>query len=138
LPGTIISLGIAMMCFSCVGFAVTSLVPTAEAALPIAYGTFLPLSFVSDVFFPSDTSPAWLRHVASVFPIRPLAEILAATTSPTAHGAGLHWVEMATLVMWTAGAAALLTMFRWEPFRPSRRPRRVGRLRRARTQGDAQ
>lgn len=54
------------------------LVPTAEAALPIAYGTFLPLSFVSDVFFPSDTSLSWLQHLAGAFPLRPLSRALAA------------------------------------------------------------
>jgi ABC-2 type transport system permease protein len=125
LPGTVVSIGIAMLCLSCVGFAVTSLVPTAEAALPVAYGTFLPLSFVSDVFFPSDTSPSWLRHLAAAFPVRPLAEILAANTSPSVHGYGFHWPELGVLAAWTVGAAAMLQLFRWEPSRPRRRSRHV-------------
>jgi uncharacterized membrane protein YdcZ (DUF606 family) len=42
-------LGIA--CFFLIGAAVTTVVPKTETALPIAFGTMLPLAFISDVFF---------------------------------------------------------------------------------------
>ena len=117
LPGTLLLIVVGMVCFSCVGLALTPLIPTPEAAIPIAYGTMLPLAFISDVFFPSDTSPAWLQHVASVFPLRPLARALADNMTPHATGSGFHWVALGTMAAWTVGAAVLLVFFRWEPTR---------------------
>lgn len=126
LPGTIVSIALGMACFSCVGLAITPLVPTAEAALPIAYGTFLPLSFVSDVFFPSDTSPQWLQQLAGVFPVRPLARALGTNTAPDAQGWGFHWGALGVLAAWTAAAAVALHFFEWEPTRSARQWRSRG------------
>lgn len=123
LPGTLVFIVAGMGCFSCLGLALTPLVPTPDAALPIAYGTMLPLSFVSDVFFPSDTSPSWLQHLASAFPLRPLARALAANLTPHATGLGFHWLELGTLAAWTSGAAVMLLFFRWEPARSGERRR---------------
>jgi ABC-type multidrug transport system permease subunit len=120
LPGTVVSITLGMACFSSIGLAITPLVRTAEAALPIAYGTFLPLSFVSDIFFPSDTSPLWLQHVAGVFPLRPLARALAANAEPNALGLGFHWGALGTMSAWTVVAVVMLHFFQWEP---SRNPR---------------
>jgi ABC-type multidrug transport system permease subunit len=119
LPGTVLAVVTAACCFCALGLAVTPTVPSADAALPIAYGTFLPLSFISDIFFPSDSSPAWLRLTASVMPLRPLARSLEANLAPGATGWGFHWAELGVLVAWTAGAALALRWFRWEPSRPS-------------------
>jgi ABC-type multidrug transport system permease subunit len=123
LPGTVVSITLGMACFSSIGLAITPLVPTAEAALPIAYGTFLPLSFVSDVFFPSDTSPSWLQHLAGVFPLRPLARALAANAEPHVPGLGFHWGALGTMSAWTAAAVVMLHFFQWEPARPPRQRR---------------
>lgn len=117
LPGTVVLVAAGMACFSCIGLAITPLVPTPDAALPIAYGTMLPLAFVSDVFFPSDTSPAWLQDLASAFPLRPLARSLEANLAPHATGLGFHWAELGVMAAWTVGAAVLLLFFRWEPTR---------------------
>lgn len=124
LPGTLVLVVAGMACFSCIALALTPLVPDADAVLPIAYGTMLPLAFVSDVFFPSDTSPAWLQHLASAFPLRPLARSLAENLTPGATGIGLHWRTLAILAAWTGGSAVMLVFFRWEPARTASRRRR--------------
>jgi ABC-2 type transport system permease protein len=116
-PGTLVTIVMAMACFACLGLALTPLVPTPEAAVPIAYGTMLPLSFISDVFFPSDTSTSWLRHFGSVFPLRPFARALADNFTPHATGSGFHWFALGTIAAWTAGGAVMLVFFRWEPAR---------------------
>ncbi|MGZ6983152.1 MAG: ABC transporter permease [Ilumatobacteraceae bacterium] len=121
MPGTVVFVAAGMACFSCIGLALTPLVPTAEAALPIAYGSILPLAFVSDVFFPSDASPSWLQRLADAFPLRPLARSLAENMTPGAHGLGFHWGALGVLAAWTAGAALALRFFRWEPARARRR-----------------
>lgn len=43
--------------------------PTSETALPVAYGTMLPLTFISDVLFSSAHAPRWLDDIASALPI---------------------------------------------------------------------
>jgi hypothetical protein len=57
------SLGI--VTFFLLGVAVTTLVPKPDTALPVAYGTMLPLAFISDVFFSSAHAPRWLHDLAS-------------------------------------------------------------------------
>jgi len=46
------------------GTAVTIAVPRTDTALPVAFGTMLPLAFVSDVFFSPLHDPRWLHDVA--------------------------------------------------------------------------
>ena len=40
-----------IVCFFLLGAAVTTVVPKTDTALPVAFGTMLPLAFISDVFF---------------------------------------------------------------------------------------
>ena len=106
--------GLGMMCFTMLGLAVSASVPSAGAALPVAYGTLLPLCFISDVFFPLDTSPRWLRTLASALPLRPLARSLEAPFAP--RYTGVNWVELGVLCAWAlAGAVLVATRFRWDP-----------------------
>lgn len=102
-------------CFTALGFAVSSFVPRPDIALTVAYGTFLPIAFVSDVFFPSTTSPQWLHDVAAAFPVAPIAKaaeqgFLAGGGWPMTTG------QLGVVLGWTAGALAFAALtFRWEP-----------------------
>jgi len=64
------------------------LVPSADAAVPIARGTMLPLCFISDVFQPIDNAPHWLRAIASAFPLRPFADVTWSRRSTRSRAAG--------------------------------------------------
>jgi len=130
LPAAILTLAVAIFCFCALGLAVTVLVPAADSALPIAWGTILPLCFISDVFQPIDNAPRWLRAIASFFPLRPFADDLERIFNPVAGSTTPSWPHLGILAAWgiVAAAFALLT-FRWEPGRkshgesPSRHPR---------------
>lgn len=74
-----------MVCFFLLGVAVTMAVPKTDAALPVAYGTMLPLAFISDVFFPSVHAPHWLYDLASAFPVAPVARAMEASFNPATH-----------------------------------------------------
>lgn len=115
-PAALVVLLLGMFCFCALGLAVTVLVPAADSALPIAWGTIMPICFISDVFMPIDNAPHWLRAVASFFPLRPLADSLETAFNPVARGATLQLHQIAVLVAWGIAAAlfALLT-FRWQP-----------------------
>src|ERR1019366_4704224 len=129
IPAALVVLALAMFCFCALGLAVTVLVPAADSALPIAWGTIMPLCFISDVFMPIDNAPHWLRATASFFPLRPFADDLETAFNPVAKGATLQLHSVAVLAAWGVAAAlfALLT-FRWQPAGSG-----VGRRRRAST-----
>ena len=102
--------------FTMLGAAVSTLVPAPDSALPVAYGTLLPLAFVSDVFFPSTSAPGWLRHLAEAFPISPLARSAELTFASPHGGWPMTNLQLGVTLGWFAAAAAVLGLaFRWEP-----------------------
>ncbi len=107
--------------------AVAALVPNGESAPAVANFTVLPVVFISDLFFPMDTAPAWLRALGSVFPVKHFALALEETFTPFVAGSGWRWDHLAVLVTWgLAGLLVAIRKFRWEPRTPggSRRRRR--------------
>lgn len=120
-PAALLTLAVAMFCFCALGLAVTALVPGADSALPIAWGTILPLCFISDVFQPIDNAPGWLQSVASFFPLRPFADDLERMFNPVTGSTGLNWDHLGVLAAWGVIAAGFaLLAFRWQPVRESR------------------
>lgn len=115
-PGALLTIAVAAFSFCALALAVTVLVPSAEAALPIAWGTMLPLCFISDVFQPIEGAPALLGTVASTLPVRPFADDLESLFNPVTGGTSVHWGHLAVVAAWGVGAAAFaLIAFRWEP-----------------------
>jgi ABC-2 type transport system permease protein len=109
----ITALGI--VAFTVTGLAVSTLVPRPETALPVAYGTMLPLAFVSDVFFPATAAPTWLRRVAAAFPVEPIAD---PAERLFARGAGWPMTagEVLVVCLWIIAAGIVTAArFRWEP-----------------------
>jgi ABC-2 type transport system permease protein len=130
LPAAVVTLLLGAGCFCALGMAVAALIPNGEAAPAVANFTVLPVAFVSDLFFPLDNAPTWLRVIGSVFPVKHFALALEATFNPFVPGAGFRWGHLAVVALW--GAAGLLVAvrkFRWEPRTPeSRRRNRRTRL----------
>ena len=69
LPAAIVTLLLGAACLASLGVAVASLVKSADQAMPVAQLTFLPISFISGIWFPLDGAPDWLIHVAHFFPL---------------------------------------------------------------------
>src|SRR5690242_4566111 len=89
LPGLLLTLVLGTAAFTTLGIGVTRFVPNAEAA-PVIINLFvLPLTFISSIWFPTDTLPKWLRDVAGIFPIKALAEGLQYVFDPRHSGAGV-------------------------------------------------
>lgn len=128
--GLAASLGLGALCFSALGLAVSGLVTRPDASLPLAYGTILPLAFVSDVFFPSTSAPAWLRDVAAAFPLSPIAKPAEAVYAPGAASWSMSATQVGVVLAWTAGALLVATVaFHWEPGRARPITTLRGRLR---------
>lgn len=118
LPGVILTLVIGGASFCALGIALTTIIPTENAAPAITNAVVLPLYFISGIFFPIDEAPGWLRTVADVFPIVHLAEALFTAFDPAADGPGIEVGHLAIVAAWgLAGLVVAVRFFRWTPRR---------------------
>src|SRR4029077_21066200 len=69
LPGVVVTAVVGSITFCCLGYALSTVIHSADAAQPMVQAIMLPLYFVSGVFIPNVNLPSWLRHVAEVFPV---------------------------------------------------------------------
>lgn len=108
-----VMLAVGSAAFCLLGFAVTALIPNADAAAPIVNATILPLLFLSGVFIPiGDNAPGWIVWVGRVFPVRHFADGMQAGYLGTAF----RWSDVLVVTLWgAAGLAFALRYFSWEP-----------------------
>ncbi|CAN5411466.1 ABC transporter permease [soil metagenome] len=118
IPAIIVTLIVGAAAFSCLGFALTALIPNEEAGPPITNFTVLPLYFLSGVFIPETEIPDGVLHVANVFPIRPFFECLLTGFDPSTTGAGFEFGHLAVVAAWgVAGLLIAAKTFSWAPRR---------------------
>jgi ABC-2 type transport system permease protein len=102
--------------FCCLGYALTSIIRTEDAALPAAMALTLPLYFISGVFVAVTVLPHWLADVGEIFPVRHLANALLIAYNPHTTGLGFAGRDLLIVAAW--GAAGLLIAvrtFNWLP-----------------------
>jgi ABC-2 type transport system permease protein len=99
--------------FCALGFAITAVIPNADAAAPMVNATILPLLFLSGVFIPiGDNAPAWITWVARIFPVKHFADGIQAGFLGTAFS----WNDVLIVGVWGIAALLLaLRFFSWEP-----------------------
>ena len=83
LPAAIVTLLLGAACLlAALGLAVASLVRNADQAGPVAQLTFLPLSFISGIWYPLDGAPDWViddrAHLPALPPGRGVRRVLRA------------------------------------------------------------
>lgn len=105
---------------SLLGIAYTRLIPNSNSAAPIIQVPLLVLQFISGVYFQYDQIPGWLQVIASVFPLKWMAQGFRYVFLPKWVGArdyGGEWhLERVLLVLavWTAASAGMAVLFfRW-------------------------
>ncbi|HZP96212.1 MAG TPA: ABC transporter permease [Candidatus Limnocylindria bacterium] len=98
------------MLFLSLGFAVTGLVATENAAAPVTQLVTLPQMFLSGVFFSRDAAPAFLKPIADVLPLTYLNDAL---RSVSTGGAGLGDIgpQILGLVAWIVVSFVLAFRF---------------------------
>ena len=108
------ALGVAS--FTTLGMAISTFVPRTDTALPVAYGTILPLAFLSNVFFPATTAPTWLQHLADGFPLSPIAKASERAFSNGSNAWPMTQGQLSVVLAWIGGAALVTAIgFRWQP-----------------------
>jgi len=116
LPAAIVTLLLGAVCLASLGIAVASLVKSADQAMPVAQLTFLPVSFISGIWFPLDGAPDWLVKVSHFFPLSHIVNAFGSCFVPGAAGSQFHGNDLFALVIWTAvGLFIAVRRFRWEP-----------------------
>lgn len=118
LPAFLLALAVGAAVFAVLGFAVTAVVPNADASPAVVNGVILPILFISDIFFGPETSPEWLTRIADLFPVRHFAQALLTPFNPFATGSAFEWGHLAVMAAWgTGGLLFALRYFSWQPRR---------------------
>ena len=109
----VIVLVVGSLSFSALGFAVTGIIPNAEAAPAIVNATILPLLFLSGVFIPlGSNSPAWIIWIGRIFPVRHFA----LSMESGFLGTTFNWNDVLWVTIWgVAGFVLARRFFTWEP-----------------------
>jgi len=117
LPAFVISLAIGAAAFSCLGLAITTFIPNADAAPAVVNASILPLLFISDVFIRlEDGGPGWLDFVGDLFPVKHLSLALQTAFNPFETGSGFEPAHLGILALWgLVGALVAARRFSWEP-----------------------
>ncbi|HUY43567.1 MAG TPA: ABC transporter permease [Acidimicrobiales bacterium] len=99
--------------FSALGFAITVVIPNAEAAPAVVNATIMPLLFLSGVFIPLGVNaPSWILWVARIFPVRHFANAM----QTGFLGTSFDWVDVLIVAAWgLAGLMFAVRKFNWEP-----------------------
>lgn len=115
-PALLVTLLFGAFTFSCLGFALTALIPSEDAAPAITNVAVLPLYFLSGVFIPDSEIPDGVLDFASIFPIRNFFQAIFTAFDPATTGAGFEWGHLGVVALWgVAGLALAARFFRWAP-----------------------
>jgi ABC-2 type transport system permease protein len=116
LPGIAVTAIVGSITFCVLGYALSTVIHSEDAAQPMVQAIMLPLYFISGIFVPNIHLPSWLKHVAQVFPVEHLADGLHRAYAPNVHGIGIVWSDIGVMALWAAvGLAIALWRFSWLP-----------------------
>jgi ABC-2 type transport system permease protein len=122
LPAAVVTLLLSAATLAALGIAVASLVKSADQAMPVAQFTFLPISFISGVWFPLTNAPSWLLHVSHFFPLSHMVNAFDACFVAQVPGGGWSWGDLRSIAIWgLVGLFVAVRRFRWEPGTSERR-----------------
>jgi ABC-2 type transport system permease protein len=99
--------------FCALGFALTAVIPNADASPAIVNATILPLLFLSGIFIPfGNNTPSWIQWIAKIFPVKHFADGMQAGFLGTAF----NWIDVLIVAVWgLAGLLLAVRYFSWEP-----------------------
>jgi ABC-2 type transport system permease protein len=116
IPAAVFTLVLGAATLAALGIAVASLVRKADQAMPVAQLTFLPISFISGIWYPIDDSAGWIATVAHIFPLYHLVNAFDGCFAPLATNGGWSWSDLGVIALWGVGGAIVaIRRFRAEP-----------------------
>ena len=116
LPGLVLTLAVGTAACCALGFALTAVIPSENAAPAVVNAVILPLYFFSGVFIPDNSLPSGMKFIGSLFPVRHLFQAFLTVFDPNTKGAGIAWGHLAVLAVWgMVGGVIASRTFRWTP-----------------------
>ncbi len=99
--------------FSALAFAISAVIPNADASAAIVNASIMPLLFLSGIFIPfGNSAPTWIVWVARIFPVRHFATGMQSGFLGTAFS----WTDVLIVAAWGLGGLLLaIRHFSWEP-----------------------
>ena len=99
--------------FAALGIAITTIVRTAEGSSAVVNAIYLPMAFISGVFFSTEEMPAFLQAIAEVLPLTYFLDLIRASF---VEGESYAASALVVLSLWGLGGVVVaLRRFRWEP-----------------------
>jgi ABC-2 type transport system permease protein len=103
-----------VVCFASLGIALSHAIPNFESAPAYTNAIFLPVIFISGVFFDADKAPKFLTNIAEALPLIHLIDGLSGAMV-TGHGISSNLTALAVLALWSAiGIFLAIRGFSWE------------------------
>jgi ABC-2 type transport system permease protein len=128
MPAAVVTMLVGTVSFCALGLALAAVCPNGETAPAMANFTWLPVAFISPIFYPLAGAPQWLQTLSDIFPVKHFAEALQADFSPFTHGGGFRWGDLGVVALWALGGTLVATRrFQWEPRAATGGSRRRGR-----------
>lgn len=113
-----ISILIGAAAFSALGLALTTIIPSEDAAPAVTNAIALPLYFISDIFIVTDDGLGWITDVANFFPVIHLGKALSESFNPFVTETPWPWDHWLIVAAWgVVGLVATRMSFRWTPKR---------------------
>jgi ABC-2 type transport system permease protein len=103
-----------VVCFASLGIALSHAIPNFESAPAYTNAIFLPVIFISGVFFDADKAPKFLTDIAEALPLIHLINGFSAAMV-TGKPISDNWTALAVLAVWSAiGIFLAIRGFSWE------------------------
>ncbi len=105
---------IGVVCFASIGVAFAHAIPNSESAPAYINAVFLPVIFISGVFYDAANAPSFIRDIAEIFP---LVHLIDGLTGALVNGSSLadNAGDLAVLAVWSVGGIVLAVRgFSWE------------------------
>ena len=115
LGGLALALLLGALVFAALGIALTGVVRSAEGSSALVNAIYLPLTFISGVFFSTEGMPGFLQAIADVSPLTYLLDLI---RSLVLEGDAVYdsAEDLLVLCAWGLfGLVAAVRVFRWEP-----------------------
>jgi ABC-2 type transport system permease protein len=101
-----------VVCFAALGIAFSHLIPNEDAAPAYTNAVFLPLIFISGVFYSADDLPDALKAIAEALPLKHVIDGLSEAITGSGGQVG---TAVAVVAAWAiAGIFVAVRWFRWE------------------------
>jgi ABC-2 type transport system permease protein len=103
-----------VLCFASLGVALSHAIPNFDSAPAYVNAVFLPVIFISGVFYDAAKAPGFLRGIAQALPLKHVIDGLSGAMV-TGHGIGQHVAALGVIAAWSIlGVALAIRGFSWE------------------------